>query len=79
MKFRQHKRDAMSYNPNHPHPYQQTDDAGLGAISSGGAVRSRGGADLTGVVVANRYQRVAGCGVPGCGRPRDDELHAPED
>ena len=71
------KRDATSWNPNHPHPFQPIDDAGLGSMSAGGF--SRGANPLTSIAVTNRYQRTAGCGVPGCGRPRDHELHAPED
>ena len=79
MKLGHSKRDAQSYNPKQPHPYQPIDDAGLGAMSSGGMSRSAGGSALTSIAVTNRYQRTAGCGVPGCGKPSDDEIHAPEE
>lgn len=79
MKLQRGKRDPMSYDPNQPHPYQQVNDAGLGALSAGAWSRETGGSAMASVAVTNRYQRAAGCAVPGCGRPRDDELHAPED
>ncbi len=73
------KRDAMSYNPNQPHPFQPIEDAGLGAMSAGGLSRSAGASSITSIAATNRYQRTDGCAVPGCGRPRDAEIHAPEE
>ena len=79
MGLRLRKRDAMSYNANQPHPYQPIEDAGMGALASGGWSRTSSSGSLTSIAVTNRYQRTTGCGVPGCGRPSDAEIHAPEE
>lgn len=65
-------------NPNTPHTFRSTDDPGMGAaaIRSGG---SRGGQALgINVALTGNYTRALRCGVPGCGRDRDDPIHFPE-
>ena len=79
MKLGRSKRDAQSYNPKQPHPFQTIEDAGLGAMSSAAGSRTATGGAIASVAMTNRYQRTAGCGVPGCGKPRDDEIHASEE
>lgn len=68
---------AAPVNPNAPHTFHSTDDPGMGAaaIRSGGS----GGGQALGINVAltGNYTRALRCGVPGCGRDRDDPIHFP--
>jgi hypothetical protein len=74
------KRERLSYDPRHPHPFQDARDAGLAAFSSGGTgSRSGLGGNVQQVAMTSTYQRTAPCGVPGCGKPRGDDIHAPEE
>jgi hypothetical protein len=63
-------------DPRKPHEYVPPHDDSLAAVAAGG-MRSRGG-DLSGVVVTNAYLRddTDRCQLPGCGRPRRDDIHA---
>ena len=63
-------------DPHRPHAFQEANDAGLGALAPiGGGV----GPQVADIAAANAVVRTMGCGVPGCGKPRDAEVHAPED
>jgi hypothetical protein len=66
-------------NPDSPHSFRQIDDAGFGAavIRSAG---SRTGQPLgMNASLAGTFQQQLRCGVPGCGRDRDDPIHFPEE
>jgi hypothetical protein len=74
------KRDRPTTDPRHPHPFQDARDAGLAAFSSGGAgSRTSLGDNVQQVAMTSAYRRTEDCGVPGCGKPRGDDIHAPED
>jgi hypothetical protein len=71
-------RSAAPVNPNTPHKFRQVDDGGFGAavIRSAG---SRTGQPLgMNASLAGTFTRQQRCGVPGCGRERDDAIHFPE-
>ena len=59
------------------HPFKETNDPGLGAISSGGGPSGRGAA--TQLAVTTNFLRGTRCAVEGCGKTRDDPIHFPED
>jgi hypothetical protein len=68
----------LPVDPHTPHPFRSSDDAGLGAaaVRTGG---SRGGQALgMNMAVTGNFQRGLRCGVPGCGRDRDEAIHFPE-
>ena len=75
------KRDVLTgYDPRHPHPFQDARDAGLAAFASGGmAVAIRAGGNVQQVAMTSAFARTEKCGVPGCGKPRGDDIHAPEE
>jgi hypothetical protein len=72
------KRTQGAVDPNTPHKFRQVDDPGMGAAWSG-AGGYEGGSPLgmTTAITGNQA-RDARCGVPGCGRDRDDAIHFPE-
>ncbi|MGE5199632.1 MAG: hypothetical protein ACM3H9_08330 [Rhodospirillaceae bacterium] len=61
-------------DPGRPHAYQATIDSGIAAVASGGPnVKS----NIGDIAATSAYLRQdARCAVPGCGRPRDDDMHA---
>lgn len=65
-------------DPNTPHVFKSLNDPGMGAAfarSAGG----RGGQPLGMQAAATgNFVRELRCGVPGCGRDRDDAIHFPE-
>ena len=74
------KREPQGYDPRHPHPFQDARDAGLAAFSSGGTGgRSGEGGNVQQVAMTSAFQRTEMCGVVGCGKPRGDDIHAPEE
>lgn len=70
-------RHATTYDAGRPHPFVAARDSGLAAVASGGGFARASGGQADAVATTNRYQRMAGCAVPGCGRPADAEIHAP--
>jgi hypothetical protein len=72
------KRDRPTIDPRHPHLFQDARDAGLAAFSSGSRAGGRGGG-VDQVVMTSAFMRTENCGVPGCGKPRGDDIHAPEE
>jgi hypothetical protein len=73
------RRDAKSWNAAKPHPFQEGRDAGLAAFASGGNLgRGRAG-NVDQLAMTSAYLRTEHCAVPGCGKPRGDDIHAPEE
>jgi hypothetical protein len=63
-------------DPRRPHEYRVKSDSGIGALAPiGGGV----GRQVSDIASASAYTRTVFCGVPGCGKPRDDLIHAPAD
>ena len=69
--------DRQDPDPRRANPYQETNDAGLGAFASGGS--SYSGSQVNMLAVTTGHLRATRCGVPGCGKPRQDPIHAPSD
>jgi hypothetical protein len=72
-------REAMAYEAGRPHPFIAVHDDGLAAFAGGSAFARTPAPNVSAVATTNRYLRMEGCAVPGCGKPRDAEVHAPED
>ena len=66
-----------STDPKRPHPFQETNDPGVGAFASGGATQS--GSQINMLATTTSSLRAARCALPGCGLERHDPIHAPED
>ena len=67
---------SVPVDPARPHRFQSKTDSGIGALTPlGGGV----GRQISDIASAGAYTRTMGCGVPGCGRPPDDLIHAPEE
>ena len=75
---RRRTRDAASWSPASPHPFQEARDASLTAFASGGG-GSRAIQSVAPVAVTGAFARTAGCAVPGCGKASADPIHAPAD
>ncbi len=69
-------RDERPVYANEPHAFRPVRDAGMGT-GLGGLSATEGGNMPAQVAVTNRYLRMTGCDVPGCGRDRDDPIHQP--
>ena len=70
------RRQDEHVDPYRPHPFQSKSDSGIGALAPiGGGV----GRQVADIASASAYTRTIGCAVPGCGKPRDALIHAPED
>jgi hypothetical protein len=61
--------------PARAHTFQETNDAGLSAFASGGS--SYSGSQVNTWAVTTGYLRATRCALPGCGKPRQDLIHAP--
>jgi len=66
-----------STDPRRPHPFVETNDPGVGAFASGGATTS--GSQVSMVSTAANSLRAMRCAYPGCGKSREDPIHAPTD
>lgn len=64
-------------DPARAHSFRETDDAGIGAISAGGPFRT--GSTVTSLAMTTAVLRGTRCALSGCGKPREDPIHAPED
>jgi hypothetical protein len=71
-----HHQPEVHAEPGKPHAFVVINDPGLGAMAVGGAGRLGGGGVNTGVAVTDNYIRKSRCGLAGCGRSREDEIHA---
>lgn len=60
--------------PASAHPFQETNDAGLSAFASGGSGYS--GSEVNMLAVTTGFLRATRCALPGCGKPRQDPIHA---
>lgn len=54
------------------HLFRETNDPGLGAVSSGSGYMTFGH-----LASATAYLRATRCALPGCGKPREDPIHSP--
>lgn len=70
------KRRDEPVDPSRPHEYRSKSDSGIAALAPIGGGVDRQIADIAS---ANAYMRTIGCTVPGCGKPPEDLIHAPED
>ncbi len=70
------KRQADPVDPRQPHEYRVKSDGGIGAMAPIGGGMGR---QVSDIASAGAYTRTIGCGVPGCGKSRDDLVHAPAD
>ena len=67
--------DDRPIDPRRPHPFRVADE-GIAAVMSG-TWAENSQANVIGGTAA--YRRSLVCGVPGCGRPQTDEIHATSD
>ncbi len=68
-------REQPLVEPNQPHRFRQIHDSGLAAMAGRGPLTDRGYSAPTQLLVTNNYLRASRCGVPGCGRPREQAIH----
>jgi len=66
-------------DPGGPHAFVETNDPGVGAVSSGAGPFAQGGTQLAQLAMTTAMLRATRCGLPGCGKPREDPVHAPEE
>lgn len=64
-------------DPKQHHAFKETNDPGVGAFASGGSTTSGSQVDMLGTT--SNFLRATRCAVPGCGKPREDPIHAPAD
>ena len=64
-------------DPRRPHAFRERDDRGIVAVASGSAFETGNQANILGVTAA--HLRTSTCALPGCGRPRADVIHAPDE
>jgi len=71
------KRRDETVDPNRPHEFRHKSDSGIAALTPiGGGV----GRQVSDIASASAYTRTIGyCAVPGCGKPEDAPVHAPEE
>lgn len=69
--------DHGSTHPARPHAFSETNDPGVGAFASGGATAS--GSQVTMIATTTSSLRATRCALEGCGRPRQDPIHAAEE
>lgn len=67
---------AVHAEPGKPHAFVVINDPGMGALVAGGAGRQSAGGVNPGVAMTDNYIRKSHCGLAGCGRAREDEIHA---
>ena len=70
------KQQSETVDPRRPHEYWVKSDGGIGALTPVGGGMGR---QVSDIASASAYTRTVFCGVPGCGKPRDDLIHAPAD
>ena len=70
------KHEDRAVDPNLPHEFRSKSDSGIAALTPiGGSV----GRQVADIAAASAYTRTMGCAVPGCGKPRDALVHAPQE
>ena len=70
------KRPDKHVDPNRPHEFRLKSDGGVGALSPIGGGMGR---QVSDIAIASASTRTYGCAVPGCGKPSDAMVHAPEE
>ena len=70
-------KDHANTDPARPHAVRETNDPGVGAFASGGATAS--GSQVTMIATTTSSLRATRCTLAGCGRPRQDPIHAAEE
>ena len=70
------KRHEDHADPNRPHAFRSKSDGGMAALSPLGGSVGRQQANLA---IASASTRTYGCAVPGCGKPPEAMIHAPEE
>ena len=76
MRWPWQKRPDTFADPSRPHAFRSKSDSGIAGLSMlGGSV----GLQQTNIAVAGASSRTYGCAVPGCGKPADALIHAPEE
>jgi hypothetical protein len=66
-------------DPGKPHAFVRHTDPGIGALASGGAGQLRASTPTSVAVTSAYLRQEERCALPGCGRPRDHDLHAVPD
>jgi hypothetical protein len=63
-------------DPSRPHEFRSKTDSGIAALAPIGGGIGQQAADIA---MTSAYTRTTGCAVPGCGKPPDALIHAPEE
>jgi hypothetical protein len=66
-----------STNPARPHAFRETNDPGVVAFAGGGFTET--GSQVNMLATTTSSLRATRCALPGCGRPRPDPIHAPDE
>jgi hypothetical protein len=70
------RKPQASVDPRRPHAFRPKSDGGSSALAPlGGSV----GGQVADIGIASASTRAMGCAVPGCGKPSDALVHAPEE
>jgi hypothetical protein len=77
-RFRGRTRGAAAPDPGSPHAFRPMNDPGMGAAMAGAAASQTGAGIAMDVAATGNFVREQRCGVPGCGRARDEAIHFPE-
>jgi hypothetical protein len=77
-RFKGRMAGSASPDPGSPHRFRPMNDPGMAAAAAGGSGTSTGAALGMDATVTGNFVREQWCGVPGCGRDRDDPIHFPE-
>jgi hypothetical protein len=76
-RFRRRTRGSSAPDPGSPHQFRPLNDPGMSAAAAGGSGTISGAALGMDAAVTGNFVREQRCGVPGCGRDRDDPIHFP--
>ena len=77
-RFRGRARGSAAPDPGSPHAYRPMNDPGMGAAMAHASASETGAALGLEVAATSNFVREQRCGVPGCGRDRDNSIHFPE-
>jgi hypothetical protein len=77
-RFRRRPGGNAAPDPGSPHAYRAMNDPGMSAAAAGAGGTLTGQALALDAAVTGNFVREQRCGVPGCGRDRDDPIHFPE-
>lgn len=76
MRWPRHKQPDEHVDPHRAHEFRPRTGRGIAALSSLDVVIGRPEANLA---IASGSTRTYGCAVPGCGKPPEATVHAPEE